>query len=207
MSAARPLQSLLFSRVGTTPTPSAFPHRRGAPALGSFVWPSLVPLKQVCVCPVLRAPELDTGLQVGSHQNEAEGQNPLPHPADHAACDAAQDMVGLLGCERTLPAHVELLVNQHPQVLLLRAALNPLILQSVLMLQTALTQGQCTQDLALGPVGLHVVHLLLSSFAARFSWAPAAGVQEVLQCFTQALWSEDVLNGSRTPTLTKSAFA
>jgi len=27
---------------------------------------------------VLRAPELDTGLQVGSHPSGAEGQNPLP---------------------------------------------------------------------------------------------------------------------------------
>jgi len=35
-------------------------------------------------------------------------------------------MVGLLSCEHTSPGHVELLVNQHPQVLLLRAALNPL---------------------------------------------------------------------------------
>ncbi|KAK4827889.1 hypothetical protein QYF61_022312 [Mycteria americana] len=37
----------------------------------------------------------------------------------------AQDMVGFLGCEHTLRGHVELLINQHPHVLLLRAALNP----------------------------------------------------------------------------------
>ena len=43
-------------------------------------------------------------------------------PAGHSAFDAAQDTVGFLGCERTLLGHVELLVNQHPQVLL-RAAL------------------------------------------------------------------------------------
>jgi len=36
---------------------------------------------------VLRAPELDAGLQVGSHQSRAEGQNPLPQPAGHAAID------------------------------------------------------------------------------------------------------------------------
>jgi len=35
--------------------------------------------------------------------------------------DAAQDAVGHLGCKHTLPGHAELLVNQHPQVLLLRA--------------------------------------------------------------------------------------
>ena len=36
-------------------------------------------------------------------------------------------MVGFLDCKRTLLAHVELLINQHPQVLLLRASLNPVV--------------------------------------------------------------------------------
>jgi len=45
---------------------------------------------------VLRAPELDAGLQVGSHQSRSEGQNHLPQPAGHASFDAAQDMDGLL---------------------------------------------------------------------------------------------------------------
>jgi len=48
---------------------------------------------------VLRAPELDAGLQMGSHQSGVEGQNPLPRPAGHAAFDAAQGMVGFLCCE------------------------------------------------------------------------------------------------------------
>jgi len=38
---------------------------------------------------MLRAPELDAGLPVGSHQSRVEGQNPLPHTAG----DAAQDSV------------------------------------------------------------------------------------------------------------------
>ena len=33
--------------------------------------------------------------------------------------DAAQDTVGFLGCNRTLPSRVELLIHQYPQVLLL----------------------------------------------------------------------------------------
>jgi len=53
-------------------------------------------------------------------------------------------MVGLLGCECTLPGHAELILNQHPKVPLLRAAFNPLIAQSV-------------QDLALGLVELSEV--------------------------------------------------
>jgi len=43
----------------------------------------LDPLQWVHVFSVLRAPELDTGLLVGSYQSGAEGQNPLPQSADH----------------------------------------------------------------------------------------------------------------------------
>jgi len=94
---------------------------------------------------VLRAPELDAGLQVGSHQSGGEGQNLLPCPAGHAAFDAAQDTVGLLGCERTVLGCVELLINQNPQVLLLRAALNPFAAQPVFVLAIALTRvHDCT---------------------------------------------------------------
>ena len=42
----------------------------------------------------------------GSQQSRAEGENPLPQPAGHAAGDAAQDTVGFLSCERTLLAHI-----------------------------------------------------------------------------------------------------
>ena len=61
-------------------------------------------------------------------------------------------MIGFLGCKHTLLAHVELLVNQHPQVLLLRAALNPFSTQPVFVLGIVLNQ---VQDLALGFVELH----------------------------------------------------
>ena len=88
------------------------------------MWPPLSLLQQVHVLLVLKAPELDAGLQVRSHHSRAEGKNPLPHPAGHTSFDAAQDMVVLLSCECTLPGHVELLNHQHLQVLLLRAALS-----------------------------------------------------------------------------------
>jgi len=92
---------------------------------------------------------------MGSHQRGVEGQNPLPHPAGHAFLDAAQDMVGLLGCERTLVAHVKLLIHQYPQVLLSRAALNPLIPQPVLIAGVAPPQ---MQDIALHLVEPHEVY-------------------------------------------------
>jgi len=93
---------------------------------------------------------------VGSHQSRAEGQNPLPRPAGHTPFDAAQGMVGLLGCKRTLPAHVQLFIYHCPQVLLVRAALKSFIPQPVLILEVALVQGQ---DPALGLVEPLEVHI------------------------------------------------
>ena len=88
---------------------------------------SLVQPLDYYALPVLRTPELDTALQGESHQSGVEGQNHLPRPAAHTAFDAPQDMVGLLGCMRTLPDHIQLFIHQYPQVLLRRAALNPFI--------------------------------------------------------------------------------
>jgi len=104
---------------------------------------------------VLRAPELDAGLPLGSHQRGAEGQNPLPRPAGHTAGDAAQGSVGLLGCECTWLGHAQLFIHQYPQVLLGRAALNPFTPQPVVIPGVALTQ---VQDLAFGLVEPHEVH-------------------------------------------------
>ena len=75
---------------------------------------------------VLVVLELDTVLQVGSHESRIEGQNHLPLPGGYTALDATQDMVGHLGCRSTLLAHVESFISQHPQILLLRAALKAL---------------------------------------------------------------------------------
>jgi len=72
---------------------------------------------------MLGDPELDAGLQVGSHKSGVKGKNPLPQPAGHTSLGAAQDMVGFPGCKCTLLAYVELLIHQYPQVLLLGAAL------------------------------------------------------------------------------------
>ncbi|KAK4806151.1 hypothetical protein QYF61_001078 [Mycteria americana] len=120
-----------------------------------FRGPPLDPLQQVHVFLVLGTPELEAVLQVGgSHQSRVEGQNHLPRPAGHASFDAAQDTVGLLGCEHTLLAHVQLFVHQYPQVLLCRTALNPFIPQPVWIPGVAPTQ---VQDLALGLVEPHEV--------------------------------------------------
>ncbi|NXW11080.1 T161B protein, partial [Fregetta grallaria] len=65
----------------------------GVPSPDHFRGPALDLLQQVRVFLVLRVPELDAVLQVGSHQSRVEGQNPLPRPAGHASFDAAQDTV------------------------------------------------------------------------------------------------------------------
>ena len=127
---------------------------------------------------MLRAPELDAGIQVGSHQSGAEGLNPLPQPAAHAAGDAAQDMVGLLGYECTLLVPVQLFIPQYPQVLLCRAALHPFIPQPVLIRGVALTQ---VQDPALGLVEPHEVHTgpLLRLVQVSLNVQPCVGQKEV----------------------------
>ena len=65
-------------------------------------------------------------------------------------------MVGFLGYEGTFLAHVQIAIHQYPQVLFSRAVLNPYIPQLVLIVGVAMTP---VQDLALGFVELHEVHL------------------------------------------------
>ena len=69
--------------------------------------------------------------------------------------NAAQDKNGFLGCKRKLQAHAELLINQHLQVLLLRAVLIPFFTQTAFLLGISLAR---MQDLALGLVEPQDVH-------------------------------------------------
>ncbi|KAJ7410458.1 hypothetical protein WISP_108075 [Willisornis vidua] len=71
----------------------------------------------VHVFPMLRTPELDAVLHMGSHQGRVEVQNHLPQSTGHTASDAAQDMFCLLGFKCTLLAHVQLFIHHyHPQL-------------------------------------------------------------------------------------------
>ncbi|XP_009069274.1 PREDICTED: brain-specific angiogenesis inhibitor 3-like, partial [Acanthisitta chloris] len=115
-------------------------------------------LKQVHIFSVLGTPELDAILQVGSQKNKAEGWNPLPRPAGHAIYEAAQETLGFLGCKHTLLAQVQLLIPQHPQVLLVRVPLNQFFPQPVLMPGVAPTQVQ--------HLALSLVELLEVSFGS-----------------------------------------
>ena len=74
---------------------------------------------------------MDEVLQMWPHCSRTEGEDHLPQPVGHALFNAAQDMVGLPDCKCTLLAHVQLLIYQDPKVLLHRAALKELFVQSV----------------------------------------------------------------------------
>lgn len=76
-------------------------------------------------------------MQVVSHKNGVEGKSNLPQHAGPTSSDAARDTGGFLGCKHILTAHTELLVNQHPQVFLFRAVLNPFSTHPVFMLGIA----------------------------------------------------------------------
>ena len=73
--------------------------------------PPLDLFEQVHFLLILGAPELNAVLQVGSHKSRVDGQNHLPQPAGHTSLDAAQDMVGFLGCELKLLAHSQFSIH------------------------------------------------------------------------------------------------
>jgi len=102
---------------------------------------------------VLRVLELDARLQVGV-SSRVEQRNRIPS-LDLLATLVLVDIVGLLGCEWMLSAHVQLFIHYYPQVLLDRAVLNPFIPQPVLIAGVAPNQ---MQDPALGLVEPHEVH-------------------------------------------------
>jgi len=146
---------------------------------------------------MLRAAELDAGLQVGSHQSGAEWKNPLPRPDAHTACDAAQDTVGLLGCKCTLVAHVWLFIHQYRQVLLGRAALNPFSAQPVFVLAIASTH---VQGLALGLVELCEFHTgpLLELVRVPLDGVPSFWC---VNCTTQLGVDNELIESTLNPTV------
>ena len=133
-------QSLLFSRLHSPSSLSLSSLGRWFHPLDPSLYdPSLEALKDAHISPVPRTSCLGMVLQVGSHQHKTEGQDHLLCPADHTAFDAVQDMVGFLGCESTLLAHVQLAIHQHPQIPFGRAVLQSCIPQLILVVGAAAT--------------------------------------------------------------------
>ncbi len=81
-----------------------------------FCCSSLDTFQGLSVFPVVRSPKLDTVLEVQPHQGCLQGDDNLPAPAGHTISNTGQDGIGLLGHLGTLLGHVQLSINQHPQV-------------------------------------------------------------------------------------------
>lgn len=109
-------------------------------------------------------------------------ENHLPWPAAQTGFASAQDSVGFLGCQSTLPGHAGLLISQDLQSLLLRAAISLFSTQPIFVLRIALTQGQ---DFALGLAELHELHrshissLSWSLLTSPHSWVTSADLLRV----------------------------
>ncbi|KAK4819900.1 hypothetical protein QYF61_014635 [Mycteria americana] len=89
--------------------------------------PCLDTLQPLNVSLVARGPTLNTAFEVRPHQCRVQGHNHCPTPAGHAIPDTSQDAVGFLGHLGTLPAHIQLAVDQHPQCRIRHLALLNLI--------------------------------------------------------------------------------
>ncbi|KAK4829131.1 hypothetical protein QYF61_002210 [Mycteria americana] len=123
---------------------------RGVPASDNFCGPPLDPLQQVRVFSVLRAPELDTVLQVGSHLEQRGRITSL-------------DLLAMLLLMQPRIQLAFWAVSAHCWVMsgfsftiTPKAALNPFTPQPVLILRVAPTQ---VQDPALGLFEPHEVHM------------------------------------------------
>ncbi|GAB0207267.1 hypothetical protein GRJ2_003192300 [Grus japonensis] len=113
-------------------------------------------LQHLNVLLVVRGPNLNTVLKVWPHQCRVQGDNHFPTPAGHTVSDTSQDAICRLGHLGTLLAHIQLVVNQHPQVLFCRAAFQPLFPKPVVCHGVVVTQ---VQDLALSLVEPHTIGL------------------------------------------------
>ncbi|KAK4823617.1 hypothetical protein QYF61_004220 [Mycteria americana] len=118
--------------------------------------PSLDTLQHLNVPLVVRGPKLNTVFEVWPHQCQVQGDNHFPSYAGHAISNTSLDAVGFLGHLGTLLAHIQVAVNQHPQVLFCWAAFQPLFPKPVALHGVVVTQ---VQDLAFHLLAPHTVGL------------------------------------------------
>ena len=64
-------------------------------------------------------------------ERRAEHSNPFPRPASHAVLEAPQDALAAPGFQGLQLTHVQLVIDQNPQIPLCTAALQPLNPQTV----------------------------------------------------------------------------
>ncbi|KAK4821920.1 hypothetical protein QYF61_004923 [Mycteria americana] len=136
--------------------PQPLPIRLLLQTLHQLRCPSLDTLQPLNVLLVVRGPKPSTGFEVRPHQCQVQGHDHCPTPAGHAISDTSQDAVGFLGHLGTLLAHIQLAVDQHPQVLFCQAAFQPLFPKPVALHGIIVTT---VQDQALGLVEPHTAGL------------------------------------------------
>ncbi|KAK4807213.1 hypothetical protein QYF61_024333 [Mycteria americana] len=113
-------------------------------------------LQHLSVSLVVRGSKLNTVFEVQPHQCRVQGHDHFPSPAGHTIFDTSQDAIGFLGHLGTLLAHIQVAVNQHPQVLFCQAAFQPLFPKPVALHGVVVAQ---VQGLALSLVEPHTVGL------------------------------------------------
>lgn len=99
---------------------SACPHHSNVPVLQLSSWPftGLFP-----VCPCLSwCPELEAVFQIWSYHCWVDIKDPFPWPVGNTILNVAQETAVVLTCKGTLPAQVQPVVSQDPQIFFCRAA-------------------------------------------------------------------------------------
>jgi len=136
---------------------------------------------------------------VKPHQCLVQGHNNFPAPAGHTIPDTSQDAIGLLGHLDTLLAHVQLAVDQHPQILFLQAAFQSLWSKTVELHGIVVTK---VQDLALGLTETHTIGLLPSIHSVQIPLQTLLTLQQ-LNTATQLGVTCKLTEGALNPLIQK----
>ncbi|KAK4807208.1 hypothetical protein QYF61_024328 [Mycteria americana] len=102
--------------------------------------PSLDTLQHLNVFLVVRGPKPNTVFKVRSHQCQVQKDDHFSSSAGDTISDTSQDAIGFLGHLGTLLAHIQLAVDQHPQVLFHQAAIQPLFPKPMALHGVVVTQ-------------------------------------------------------------------
>ena len=108
------------------PSPSAAPIRLIFQTLHQLHCPSLNMLQGLNAFLVVRGPKLNTVLKLQPHQCWVQRDDHFPASAGNTICDTSWDAIGLLGHLGTLLAHIQLSIDQYPQVRNLYTVFQPL---------------------------------------------------------------------------------
>ena len=136
--AIRSLWSFLFSRLNKHSLSQPF-------SIGEMLQAPIIFMVLFWTCsnrPMSWRPRAECSTAGEVSRRWSTENNHLPRSNGCSTSGAAQYTVVFLGCKCTLWGHVEVFINQHPQVLLLRAALNPFSVQPAFMFGIVLTQGR-----------------------------------------------------------------